>query len=245
MKDPFQTLGIPSTSTEDEIKTAYRKLAKQYHPDLHPGDKQAEEKMKEINEAYAEAIRVKKQGGYNPDMYGANAQRNPNTGAYGYGGSPYGNNPWGNAWGPFGTSWGSDAGWNPFGSSTQTGSYQDSRLQAASDYIQTGRYQEALNILQGMQSESAQWHYLNALAHRGMGNQIAALSHARQAVAMDPENLTYRQLLNQLQGPSRQYTQRGGNPFGGAMCSNPCLSCLAINFLINCVCGRGGWYLCC
>ena len=82
MKDPFKTLGIPSSSSEDEIKAAYRKLAKQYHPDLHPGDKQAEDKMKEINEAYAEAIRVKKQGSYNPDMYGTNSQWNSNSNPY-------------------------------------------------------------------------------------------------------------------------------------------------------------------
>ncbi len=243
MNDPFMTLGIPSSSSEDEIKAAYRKLAKQYHPDLHPGDKQAEDKMKEINEAYAEAIRVKKQGSYNPDMYGANSQWNSNA-------NPYSNaqwgGAWGNPWGPFGTAWGSDSGWNPFGSSTQTGTYQDSRLQAASDYIQTGRYQEALNILQGMQEETAQWHYLNALAHRGMMNQIAALSHARQAVQMAPDNLIYRQLLNELQGPSRQYTAQGGNPFGGSMCSSSSLfGCLALNFLLNCCCRRSGWFLCC
>ena len=245
MNDPFKTLGIPPSSSESEIKTAYRKLAKQYHPDLHPGDKQAEEKMKEINEAYAEAIRVKKQGSYNPDMYGANAQRGGNSSPYGNA-NPFGNAQWGGAWGPFGTGWGDENGWNPFGYSTQAGTYQDSRLQAASDYIRTGRYQEALNILQGIQGETAQWHYLNALAHRGLHNQVAALSHARQAVQMAPDNLMYRQLLNELQGPSREYTQRGGNPFGGTVCAaSPCLSCLAINFLLNCLCGRGGWFLCC
>ena len=42
-RDPFQVLGVPSTASEDEIKSAYRKLAKKYHPDLNPGDKAAEE----------------------------------------------------------------------------------------------------------------------------------------------------------------------------------------------------------
>ena len=55
MNDPFAVLGVSSSATEDEIKSAYRRLAKKYHPDLNPGDKAAEQKMKEINEAYTQA----------------------------------------------------------------------------------------------------------------------------------------------------------------------------------------------
>lgn len=51
-KDYYQTLGVGKTADDDEIKKAYRKLAKQYHPDRNPGDKASEEKFKEINEAY-------------------------------------------------------------------------------------------------------------------------------------------------------------------------------------------------
>ena len=52
-KNYYDILGISKTATQDEIKSAYRKLAKQYHPDFHPGDKAAAEKFKEINEANA------------------------------------------------------------------------------------------------------------------------------------------------------------------------------------------------
>ena len=51
-KDYYATLGVDKSATEKEIKKAYRKLANQYHPDKNPGDKSAEEKFKEINEAY-------------------------------------------------------------------------------------------------------------------------------------------------------------------------------------------------
>jgi curved DNA-binding protein len=51
-KDYYKTLGVDKRASEQEIKKAYRKLARQYHPDVNPGDKQAEEKFKAINEAY-------------------------------------------------------------------------------------------------------------------------------------------------------------------------------------------------
>ena len=51
-KDPYEVLGISPGAAKEEIKKAYRKKAKQYHPDLHPGDEQAAEKMNEINIAY-------------------------------------------------------------------------------------------------------------------------------------------------------------------------------------------------
>lgn len=65
MKDPYEVLGVPRTATDDEIKSAYRKLAKQYHPDKYtnsPLASVAEEKMKEINEAY-DAINNERKGG--------------------------------------------------------------------------------------------------------------------------------------------------------------------------------------
>ena len=51
-RDYYEVLGVGKDASADDIKRAYRKLAKQYHPDMHPGDKEAEEKFKEANEAY-------------------------------------------------------------------------------------------------------------------------------------------------------------------------------------------------
>ena len=51
-RDYYEVLGVSKTATDDELKHAYRTLAKKYHPDLHPDDKEAEAKFKEVNEAY-------------------------------------------------------------------------------------------------------------------------------------------------------------------------------------------------
>src|SRR5579863_7641003 len=50
-KDYYATLGVKKTATAEEIRKAFRKLARKYHPDVNPGDKKAEEKFKEISEA--------------------------------------------------------------------------------------------------------------------------------------------------------------------------------------------------
>ncbi len=68
-KDYYQILGVPRTATEKEIKKAYRKLARQYHPDANPNDPNAEEKFKEINEAYEVLSDPEKRKKY--DQFGA------------------------------------------------------------------------------------------------------------------------------------------------------------------------------
>ncbi len=101
-KDYYATLGVAKTATDKELKQAYRKLARKFHPDVNPGDKSAEGKFKEINEAYEVLGDPDKRKKY--DELGSNWKyyeqaRGPGAaGAYPGGGSPFGGAYEGGAW---------------------------------------------------------------------------------------------------------------------------------------------------
>ena len=84
-RDYYEVLGIDKNATEDQIKKAYRTIAIKYHPDRNPGDKEAEEKFKEINEAYAVLSDPDKKDKY--DRFGhAGVDPNAGFGGGGFGG---------------------------------------------------------------------------------------------------------------------------------------------------------------
>ena len=86
-KDYYETLGVSRGASEDDIRKSYRRLARKYHPDLNPGDKSAEEKFKDVQEAYDILNDPKKRQMY--DQFGFYSE----NGMPGGGAGPGGSNP--------------------------------------------------------------------------------------------------------------------------------------------------------
>ena len=94
MADPYSVLGVPKTASDDDIRKAFRKLAKKHHPDLNPGDKAAEAKFKEISQANDILSDAEKRRRFDAGEIDATGQEMPPRGFYrdhagGFGGAKY------------------------------------------------------------------------------------------------------------------------------------------------------------
>ena len=138
-KNPYDVLGVSQNASDDDIKKAYRDLTRKYHPDANvnnPLADLAEEKFKEVQEAYDVIMKEREQGGGYAG-YGSGSS----SGGYGYG---YG---------------GSAGGYQ------QSSGPQNAEMQAAVNYINSRRYQEAVNLLNRMPQRDAQWYYPVSYTH--------------------------------------------------------------------------------
>ena len=213
--DPYKILGVSRDASDEDIKRAYRRLAKKYHPDLNPGDKEAAQRMQEVNAAY-EQIK-------NPEKF--TQQQSGGYGGYGQG--------YGGYYDPFGGYYRQQ---QSYGNAQSGDQYQ----QAAYNYIRFGRYREALNALSNAAERNARWYYLSALANDGLGNQVTALEHIRKAVSMEPDNPEYLSALDQIEHGGAAYRSQAGNFRGFTMGFDPCTNlCLCYLFNIFCCGGRG------
>jgi molecular chaperone DnaJ len=208
MDDPYKILGVDPSASQEEVTKAYRKLAKRYHPDVNPDDKNAEQKMRQINAAY-ERIKAQKNGGASyerPDgSYGPQQQDQPGRGYAHRGDDPYGGFDFGGFGDLFGELFGNA--WEQQGNAQ----YGSPAMRQAHMYVQAQQYQSALRLLSQIREHNGQWYYLTAIANAGTGNRVTAMSHAREAVRLEPGNAAYLQLLDQLQHGGSTYQQAGQN----------------------------------
>ena len=211
MMDPYSVLGVSRNASTDEIKKAYRKLSRMYHPDANvnnPNKEQAEEKFKQVQEAYDQIMYEKEHGA---GTYGNN---NGYSGSY-------------NSYGGFNQNTG-------YGDTPQMAAavnYIRNNQFAQAMNILEGMPQS---------ERGARWYYVHAYASYGMGNVMRAEEDARRAVELEPNNPEYINLLNQLQNGGGWYSGMGEQyGRGSAGMGNCCAEMLCMNLLCNCCCGCG------
>lgn len=238
MTDPYQVLGIQRGASDDEIKKAYRTMCKRYHPDLNPGDPTAEEKFKQVQEAYDYIMKgpTQQQAAYGYGQYNSYGSQSYGSQQSAYD-DPFGFNEF------FGGNF-----YGGYNSQQQTG-YQGTdtpQMQAARNYIANRRYAEARNVLDNIGTRNARWYYYSALANQGLGRTVDAMNDARRAYQMEPNNLEYRNLYSRMQAPGAGYQQRSQSYGGAVGMNNFCLRLLLLNLLCNCFgngCCRGFYFL--
>ena len=112
------------------------------------------------------------------------------------------------------------------------------KLKAAVNYINSGAFQEAINVLNGIDNRDGRWYYYSAQANSGAGNTATALEHAKHAVEIDPDNVAYQNLYRQLQSGGQWYAGRGQSY--GRTTMNPggyCMTLLCLNLCCGPTCG--------
>ena len=95
------------------------------------------------------------------------------------------------------------------GSNPSGGNQETVELQAARNYINARRFHEAINVLSGIGNRTAMWYYYSAIANMGIGNNLVAVEHAKQAAAMEPNNPEYVNFANQMQFRGQHYQSMG------------------------------------
>ena len=222
VQDPYKVLGLAPDASDEEVKKAYRELAKKYHPDLHPGDEEAAKRMNEINTAYDQIKSGSIPSAYTSGPYQSQSQADP--------------------WQDFGgrANW---YGWA--GQQQQTQQNERSEYTAALNYIRNGMYREALNALSGVPGpeRDGRWYYLCAVSNMYQGNRIAALEQAKKAAEIDPGNEEYHRLVEQLQSGGDYYTNYTRSYRGGLNPDRLCMSMCASYLCLGPMCGYH--FFCC
>ena len=209
MRDPYQVLGVPSTATDEEVKKAYRDLARKYHPDNYhdnPLADLAQERMKEINEAY-EAVQSQRK-----------AQR---SGGYSASGAGYG------------------TGYGGYQSAYQGPYQGSSRYQRVRMAISSGDLNLAEELLNARSDHNAEWNFLKGAVCFKRGWLDEAKRYYETAVQMDLGNPEYQQALAMAEGRSAGYRPAGYSRVTTGGCDDPCTRLCGTMLCCNLLGGGG------
>lgn len=224
MRDPYSVLGVSPNASDEEIKKAYRKLSRKYHPDANinnPNKAAAEEKFKEVQAAYDQIVKAKEN----------------HTSAYDYDDRAYGQGAYGqNPFEGFG-GFGGFGGFAGYQNTRRTQDARTQRLNAAMDYLSHGYYKEAINVLNDIDDHNARWYYLHAMANRGLGNMVNAKEDAKMAHQLEPGNTEYAQFASAMENGTEWYADMGRTYGGQVYQANECSSCLTKMCCLNMMCG--------
>ena len=205
MNDPYQILGVPETATDEEVKRAYRELARKYHPDNYhdnPLADLAQEKMKEINAAYEEIAKMRS-GGRSGGTSGGYGNYRGSTGGY----------------------------QQQYSSQSSSGS---SVLQQVRIAINTGNISRAEALLANYSDHNAEWNFLRGAVCYRRGWMDEAKRYYQTACQMDPDNTEYRQALEFMERGTQSAYRPDNGQFGTEMCGgNPCLPLCCLWTLCN------------
>ncbi len=241
VEDPYKVLGLSHGATEEEIKKAYRKKAKEYHPDLHPNDPVAVKKMQEVNEAYDMLMNPEKYANRNAQQQrsGQQQQQNPYSRSSSQSSGGYqGPGGWASDFGGFDFEDFFGFGFSDSGSEYATRpsvEYGDSpTIQRVIQAINNWQYQAAVDMLTHVTStgRNARWYYLSAVANHGLGNTVQAMDQIQRAIKLDPNNRTYQQLYRKYRQAEQTYeTNAQGFDMGAQQMQKVCLGlCFAQMF---------------
>ena len=184
-------------------------------------------KFKEVQNAYDQIMDMKKHGYSSYNQY-AN-QSSTNNGSY-YNSRQYAN------FDDFFSDFFSNAYANQYQNTYQS---EEQRIyNSIVQYINSGYYQEALNLLEQINNRSSIWYYYSAIANSRIGNNVKAMEHAKTALSMEPNNLQYQQLVQMLQSGRRTY-RSFSSAYSSPMANytNCCYKLILFNMFCNCCCG--------
>lgn len=242
MSNPYEVLGVSEDASNEEIKKAYRKLSRRYHPDSNinnPNKEWAEEQFKEVQIAYDEIINSRLDGfnshGSSTSSSASHSSSNSNANYYNSRTTYTAHNNSGYT---------THKTYGPGDGKQKFEERQASFYRAAMSFITQRQFNEAIHVLNKIRDRGANWYYTAALAMYGDGNLVTAFNYAKTAVELEPDNPQYQSLYNRLSGTSERYKRKFSRYTSPAAVGSRdvCCEICFLNVVFDMICSNNKYY---